>query len=664
VRALRRTHPRRSIGAVETPDEAAPGEVTVLGWAHVPNDPVGSVVVTIDGRPAALARLGLLAPDVGRARRSREAGWSGWAAAVDLSQYPAQRVVIGAIATTVGGLAEVLTPRFVQVGHAGPEEQLPEEHLSVKALALAAPDVLFLSGVTATRLLPSRVEIIIDGHPAGRARLLAGLTPELESLSCVQAPIAGFTHLVERQNAVPGTENRVEAVVTMIDGTVRRIGPIVARVPERRVPPPDASTLRARVVERARDAPTRRVPKLRLLVVTHSLTLGGGQLFLFELLRGLIPAPDVSCVVVAPCDGPLRTQFEALGATVHLVGEYPVDSPAAYESRLVDLVGLARYHGSNVAIVNTLGASIGADLACILAIPYVWAVHESFRPPLFWAEAFGPEGYDHVRARGIDAIRNANAMVFEADATRQLFEDYADPERLITLPYGIGLTEIDDFRNSSAARGVPARGDGSVELLVVGTFEPRKAQARVALAFSRVADEFPETKLIMVGAGDDAYTRGVRDVVRRLHLGDRIRLVPVTGDLYEWYSRADVLVSASDIESLPRSVLEAMAFDVPVIAASVFGLPEIITDGADGLLMEPRDVDGLVTGLRRVLELEPGQRAALGRAGGKRVRTQFGSVDYIDVWARLLHALVDDPQARPAAALESSGRSSPTRGAG
>jgi glycosyltransferase involved in cell wall biosynthesis len=632
---------------VETPDVAPPTQVTVLGWAYVPHDPVTAVVVSVDDEPAALARLGLPAPDVATTRGSEDALLSGWAAEVDLSAYPAQRVVVGATATTARGLAEALTPHTVVVG-----DGVSGDHLSLQVSESSAPDVLFLTGTTATAQLPSRVEIIVDGRPAGPARLLTGPTPDLGSQQCVQARVAGFTHVVQRPPTAPGARTSIEAVVQMLDGTTIRIGPIGNPAPDATPTPTEVPALRARVLQRVSAPPPQRAPRVRLLVVTHALTLGGGEFFLLELLHGLLTrATDFSCVVVAPRDGPLRSRLEALGATVHLAGQYPVDSPAGYESRLADLAALARYHGSNVAIVNTVGASIGADLAAMLSIPYVWAIHESFRPELFWAEAYGPKGYDpYIRARSMEALGTANGLVFEADATKALFADAASADRLATFRYGIGLAEIDSFRSS---RGRRRRG-GEIELLNVGVFQPRKAQTRLALAFSRIADEYPKARLSMVGAGDDAYTRDVRDLVRRLRLGDRIRLVPVTDDLYSWYERADALVSASDIESLPRSVLEAMAFDVPIVAADVYGISEVITDGDDGILVSARDLGGLVAGLRRFLELDSRQRAALGRAGGHRVRSMFSS-DHVAVWEGVLGALVDDPTMSLAAALERHG---------
>ena len=155
----------------------------------------------------------------------------------------------------------------------------------------------------------------------------------------------------------------------------------------------------------------------------------------------------------------------------------------------------------------------------------------------------------------------------------------------------------------------------------MGTYEPRKAQGALALAFAEVADDAPDTVFAFVGDTGGPYADAVHDVVDRLELGDRIRLVPVVSDIYVWYLMADALVSVSDVESLPRSVLEAMAFEVPVLAASVFGLPELIEDGVNGLLCAPCDIGALVGGLRRLLSLSPEERARL----GARQPRSFGS---------------------------------------
>ena len=124
-------------------------------------------------------------------------------------------------------------------------------------------------------------------------------------------------------------------------------------------------------------------------------------------------------------------------------------------------------------------------------------------------------------------------------------------------------------------------------------------------------------------------------------------MVPVVKDTYPWYAAADLFVLPSDLESLPRSVLEAMAFEVPVAAARAFGLPELIDDGHTGYLCEPRDLVALSRMLERVLGQAPEARRRVGRAGARLVAERHDSAAYADAYGGLMRALVRDPRALP-----------------
>src|SRR2546430_759377 len=98
--------------------------------------------------------------------------------------------------------------------------------------------------------------------------------------------------------------------------------------PPRPPPPPPPSPAHRTPPCRPRSRPT---PSsgLRLLVPTHQLDWGGGQLFLVELLRQLTRQSGVSGLVLSPQDGPLAPLLEDLGFAVH-VTSYPTNSPRAY----------------------------------------------------------------------------------------------------------------------------------------------------------------------------------------------------------------------------------------------------------------------------------------------------------------------------------------------
>jgi glycosyltransferase involved in cell wall biosynthesis len=162
----------------------------------------------------------------------------------------------------------------------------------------------------------------------------------------------------------------------------------------------------------------------------------------------------------------------------------------------------------------------------------------------------------------------------------------------------------------------------------------------LALAFEQVAEEFPDAHLAFVGVDSGLASRALAERIEASPVHERIHLIGVTGQVQPWYGIADIFVSASDIESLPRSVLEAMAWETPVLATAVFGLAELIVDGESGWLCEERDVEQLALGLRRALGASAAERARIGAAGRGLVESRHALDDYAGQVADLLDEVV------------------------
>jgi D-inositol-3-phosphate glycosyltransferase len=478
------------------------------------------------------------------------------------------------------------------------------------------------------------------------------------------APICAFEHKFDLTGLPAGSRNvTIEAVAHAMDG--RRLGlePVAFTVGPPQPPSGDggaeAAGLRARSSRPASPNGASGGDDIRLLAFTHMLTYGGGSLYLFELLRRLIREPGFHCEVVALADGPLRAELEEIGIPVHVTDGFPVTSVARYEGHLAELLAWSATRGFNAVFVNTLGAFVGGDLATRLGIPAVWAVHESFTLPMFWFTAYPPGAlHPYARARGERALRRASAVVFEAEATRRLFLAHAEAERLLTLPYGIELGAIDEAARSGGREETRRRlgiDEDARILLSLGTIEPRKSQAMLAAAFAQIAGRHPRARLVLVGETSDAYAAGyraaLREYVARAGLEDRVRVEPVTDSPYDWHAVADVLVCASDIESLPRVILEAMAFGTPVLSTRVYGVPELIDDGRTGYLCEVRDLADLARGLDRVLSASGEELREVGRAASDHVHARHDPAAYAERMMALLSGLVSDPRALPGDAL-------------
>jgi glycosyltransferase involved in cell wall biosynthesis len=152
--------------------------------------------------------------------------------------------------------------------------------------------------------------------------------------------------------------------------------------------------------------------------------------------------------------------------------------------------------------------------------------------------------------------------------------------------------------------------------------------------------------LALVGRGherkDDEYVGALEEHLRRAGIRDRVLIAPLTPNPWQWHAAADVLVCASDNESLPRVIHEAMAFGTPVLSTDVFGIPEVIEDGVTGSLCRSRDENALAAQLDRVLAGRPGQ-ADMCAAAAERVRHHHDADRYAERFGELIQAAVTEP---------------------
>ena len=158
-----------------------------------------------------------------------------------------------------------------------------------------------------------------------------------------------------------------------------------------------------------------------------------------------------------------------------------------------------------------------------------------------------------------------------------------------------------------------------------------KAQHNVIEAFAIVRRRFPQARLVLPGLTGDTSPDGNGDyreyLVRlsaELGLEDAVSLpgfVPQS-DMPEFYRAIDVLAHPSIEEPFGLAVVEAMASERPVVAIDGGGIPEIIRDGRDGLLVPAEQPSAMAEAITQVLD-EPSFAAQLGRAGRQRVIEAF-----------------------------------------
>ncbi len=177
--------------------------------------------------------------------------------------------------------------------------------------------------------------------------------------------------------------------------------------------------------------------------------------------------------------------------------------------------------------------------------------------------------------------------------------------------------DIDEFS------ALPERRSEEQTVLFVGGFEPRKGLEHLILAMEQIHETLPDAKLRVVaktgfrGIDTEEWFRLLADRARVAHAVEFFQSID-QDELLQCYSDADVVALPSRNEGWGLSLMEAMACGKPTVATRVGGVPELVRDGVDGILVDPGDTAGLaeaITGLLRDVDM----RSRMGAAGRERV---------------------------------------------
>jgi glycosyltransferase involved in cell wall biosynthesis len=132
---------------------------------------------------------------------------------------------------------------------------------------------------------------------------------------------------------------------------------------------------------------------------------------------------------------------------------------------------------------------------------------------------------------------------------------------------------------------------------IVGRLHPRKGHRDLfeAIAILRNGGFSESMRLWVIGEGEDRSE--LEGVVADLRLDEIVRFVGPRSDAASLMSLLDLLVVPSLVETTPFVILEAMASGKPVVASRIYGIPEMIEEGASGSLVDPSDPAGLARAL-------------------------------------------------------------------
>jgi len=218
---------------------------------------------------------------------------------------------------------------------------------------------------------------------------------------------------------------------------------------------------------------------------------------------------------------------------------------------------------------------------------------------------------------GVDRI-----VAISEGVRRVLIEDGLDPNRIVVIRSGIDPRPFDPNYPPGEARreiGIP---DRSPVIGCVAHFADHKGHRYLIEAAVRVAAAIPDVRFLLVGDGE--LRPEIELQIKELKLEKHVLLTGFRQDVPRLVAAMDIVVLSSHLEGLGTSLLDAMAMARPVVATRVGGIPEMVEDGVNGLLVPPLDPSALADALIDLIR-RPEERQRMGQAGRTRMLEKFSA---------------------------------------
>jgi glycosyltransferase involved in cell wall biosynthesis len=243
-------------------------------------------------------------------------------------------------------------------------------------------------------------------------------------------------------------------------------------------------------------------------------------------------------------------------------------------------------------------------------------------------------------------LRRADAFVAISSAIQAEMEQAGvSPPRIERIPNAVD-TEVFSVPGSEAKQLLRSRlGFGTGDLIVSysGRLVRYKGLPGLLRVWSRIAQDVAGARLVLVGAGgQDIHNceADLRNYVRENGLAERVVFTGGVQNVPDFLQISDCFVFPTENEAFGIALIEAMACGLAVVASSTGGIPDIVTDGVDGLLVPPGDEPALERAVRAVLS-DPAAAKRMGDAARRTVQERFSIPSVVDSYELLLRRCIN-----------------------
>ena len=343
---------------------------------------------------------------------------------------------------------------------------------------------------------------------------------------------------------------------------------------------------------------------LRIFHINSERGWRGGEQQTIYLMQGLRERGHENFLIAPPNSAILERSSASLCTGLPL--------PMRNEWDLLSAIRLARWirsHRPDVLHAHTARAHTIAWTARFLAranVPLV--VSRRMDYPI------------HTHRLGHLKYSQADAYIAVSQLIAGILRDAGIPNRRIRMIHDGVDSERPRRSDAEAIRQEFGIEPSTLVIGTVGVCEDRKSQRTLIEALPPLLQIHPKVHAFILG--DGPLRPSLTDLAEQLGIIRNVHFPGFRNDVDNFLKLFDIFVLSPKMEGLGSSILEAQCFALPVVATSVGGIPEIVQDGINGILIPPGDSQALAQALRRLIE-DSSLRAAYGHSGFTRVMQHF-----------------------------------------
>ncbi len=381
-----------------------------------------------------------------------------------------------------------------------------------------------------------------------------------------------------------------------------------------------------------------RVPRAVRVLHVHTLpVISGSGLNTVLSMQGL-PKDRYEVELGCASGGPLLELVERQGMVVrrlhHMVWPIHPLQDVLVMWELVRLMQRQRY--TIVHTHNSKAGFVGRLAARLVRVPVV--IHTVHGFPFHPYERWWKRGLYRCLERLAAAWSDQLILISQPLIDWALQEHIAPKEKMVKIYSGIDVSAFRQPVDGNQVRASWGLHDHEFVVGEVAKLWPGKGHDILLRAAARLKNQIPSLRLLIVGEGD--LRPSLVQLAQTLGIQDRVVFTGFQSDVPALVHAFDVAVLPTLFEGMGRAVIEAQAAGKAVIASRVGGIPDLITDGQTGLLVEPEDVEQLAEAMVRLYE-QPALRDRLGQAARRAVDGRFAVQTMVEQIVTLYDRLVE-----------------------